>query len=239
MFEKLSLLFLGTVLFLGSLSSARAETFTAYLSGAQQVPVNATNATGYARIFVNEGAGTLSWVVVYNNLTSNQTAAHIHAPAAIGANAAVAIGFSAPGGTSGTITGSGVITPTQLAQIRAHQGYVNVHSMNFPGGEIRGQLGIERPVDFDGDGRQDLSILRFPTGPPRPITYFNLNSTSGVQIANWGDAQTDFPVPGDYDGDAIGDLAVYRAGATATDFSHFYVFRSSDNTVQVTEFGMG
>lgn len=239
MIKKLSLFLLSAVLLLGSLSAVRAETFTAYLNGAQQVPVAATSATGYARIVVNESAGTVSWTVVYNNLTSAQNAAHIHAPGAIGVNAGVAIGFAAPGGTSGTITGSGVITPTQIAQLRAHLGYVNVHSANFPNGEIRGQLGIDRPVDFDGDGRQDYSILRFPTGPPRPITYYNYNSTTGVQIANWGEASTDFPVPGDYDGDAIGDLAVYRAGLTATDFSHFYVFRSADNTVQVTEFGVG
>lgn len=239
MIKKLSLFFLGTGLLLGSLSAARGETFTAYLNGAQQVPPVATGATGYARIVVNESAGTLSWTVVYNNLTSAQNAAHIHAPGAIGVNAAVAIGFAAPGGTSGTITGSGTITPTQLAQLRAHQGYVNVHSANFPNGEIRGQLGIDRPIDFDGDGRQDFSILRSPGTTPNPITYFNFNSTTGVQIANWGDANTDFPVPGDYDGDAIGDFAVYRAGATATDLSHFFVFRSSDNTVAVTEFGMG
>jgi CHRD domain-containing protein/VCBS repeat protein len=218
---------------------SRAETFTAYLSGAQEVPANPATATGYARIVVNETAGTLQFTVVFNGLTSAQTGAHIHAPAAIGVNAAVIISFGVVGGTSGTITGSSAITPTQLSQLRQHLGYVNVHSTNNPGGEIRGQLGISRPVDYDGDGRMDLSILRFPTGPPSPITYWNSNSTAGVQVFGpWGNAQTDFPVPGDYDGDAKGDFALYRAGAIPGAVSEFFVFRSSDNTAMVVTYGM-
>ena len=110
----------------------RAEIFTAYLTTAQEVPSPPTAATGYARVNVNEAAGTLTFVVVFNGLSSNQIASHIHAPAAIGANVGVAINFGAVGGTSGTITGTASITPTQLAQLRAHLGYVNVHSRNSP-----------------------------------------------------------------------------------------------------------
>lgn len=222
-------------------ASARAETFTAYLSGAQQVPAAATSATGYARIFVNESAGTMSFSVVFNGLSSAQTASHIHAPAAIGANAPVAINFGAIGGTSGTITGNANITPTQLAQLRAGQGYVNVHTSNFPGGEIRGQIARPRPVDNDGDGRTDYSVLRFPNvAPPgvSQITYWNQNSTSGLQVVNWGNANTDFPAPGDYDGDGIGDLVVYRAGAAVGAQSTFYILRSTDGTAQLVPYGV-
>lgn len=235
-FGSIVLAFAGLVLLT---AGVRAETFTAYLSSAQEVPTNASTATGYARIFVNESTLTLSFTVVFNGLSSTQTLSHIHAPAAIGSNASVAINFGAVGGTSGTITGTTSITPTQLSQIRAHLGYVNVHSTNFPGGEIRGQLGIKRPVDFDGDGRMDYSILKFPTGPPRPITYWNLNSTSGITIqGDWGDAATDFPAPGDYDGDGKDDLAIYRAGATAGAQSEFWILRTSDNIPQRIFFGL-
>ena len=228
------------VLFVISFSAtANAETFYAYLNGAQEVPPAATTATGFARVVVNESAGTLTFTVVFNGLSSNQTASHIHAPAAIGANTGVAITLGAVGGTSGTITGSTTITPTQLAQIRQHLGYVNVHTTNFGGGEIRGQLGIKRPVDFDGDGRQDYSVLKFPTGPPSPIQYWNLNSTTGIQVgALWGDAQTDFPVPGDYDGDGKDDLAIYRAGATVGAQSFFWIFRSGSNTALAVAYGL-
>lgn len=229
---------LAAIFLLALSGSASAETFYAYLSSAQQVPVNASNATGYARVFVNETAGTFSFTLVFNNLGSAQTASHIHAPAAIGANATVAINFGAIGGTSGTIAGSGSITPTQLSQLRAHLGYVNVHTTNFPGGEIRGQLAQSRPVDYDGDGRTDLSVLRFPSVAPRPITYWNLNSTTGVQRVDHGNADTDYPVPGDYDGDGKGDLALYRAGATAGADSRFLIVRSSDSVVQDIQFGL-
>lgn len=222
--------------------SANAETFTAYLTPAQEVPPVASTATGYARFFVNEAAGTCSFTVVFSGLSSNQTASHIHAPAAIGATVGVAINFGAVGGTSGTITGNCTITPTQLAQIRQHLGYVNVHSANFVNGEIRGQLGIPRPVDYDGDGRQDYSVLRFPNiAPPgiAPISYWNLNSTSGPQeVLFGGDANTDFPVPGDYDGDAKGDMALYRGGANPGDPSTFVIFRSSTNTFFVQQYGI-
>jgi hypothetical protein len=234
--------FVGIAVLILALSAvSRAETFTAYLTGAQEVPAAATTATGYARIVVNESTGQLTFTVVFNGLSSNQTASHIHAPAAIGVNTGVAINFGAVGGTSGTITGTTTITPTQLSQLRQHLGYVNVHSTNFPGGEIRGQLGVQRPVDFDGDGRTDLSVLRFPNvAPPgvAQITWWNQNSTSGVQIADWGDANTDFPAPGDYDGDAKADIAIYRAGATAGAQSAYWILQSSNNAVRYFAWGL-
>ncbi|MBP6004136.1 MAG: CHRD domain-containing protein [Pyrinomonadaceae bacterium] len=236
-----SFVFAAIAVFLMS-SGIKAETFYAYLSSAQEVPTNASTATGYARVVINESTGALTFTVVFSGLSSNQSASHIHAPAAIGANVGVAINFGAVGGTSGTITGSTTVTPTQLSQIRAHLGYVNVHSANFPGGEIRGQLGIKRPVDFDGDGRQDYSMLKFPNvAPPgvAQISYWNLNSTTGAQpITPWGDANRDFPTPGDYDGDGKDDLAVYRAGATAGAPSEFWILRTSDNIPKKIEFGV-
>ncbi len=224
------------ILFSGS---ANAEIFTAYLNAAQEVPTNGSTGTGFARVVLNEAAGTITFTIVFSGVSSNQVASHIHAPAPIGMNVAVAIDFGAVGGTSGTITGTRPITPTQIAQLRAHQGYVNLHTANFTGGEIRGQLGVVRPVDNDGDGRQDLSILRFPAaGTELPINYFNLNSTGGVSITRFGDAARDFPAPGDYDGDGIGDLGLYRDGATAGAQSIYWVFRSSDNTALASEWGL-
>lgn len=241
MIKKLSS-FIAIIFFVFVLAATtRAETFTAYLSSAQEVPTNASTATGYARVVVNESALTISFTVVFTGLSSTQTAAHIHAPAAIGVNAGVVINFGAVGGTSGTITGTAAITAAQIAQLRAHQGYVNVHSTNFSGGEIRGQLGVRRPVDFDGDGRTDYSVLRYPNvAPPgiAPITYYNQNSTTGFQAAVWGNANTDYLAPGDYDGDGKDDFAFYRNGATAGAQSAFWIFKSSDNTIQYYAWGL-
>ncbi len=244
MIKKISIFVIGLVCVLMLSTTTNAETFYAYLSSAQEVPTNASTATGFARVVVNEAAGTLTFSVTFTGFSSNQTASHIHASTgtagAIGANTSVAINFGAVGGTAGTISGSAAITPAQLAQIRAHFAYVNVHSVNFPGGEIRGQLGIKRPVDFDGDGRQDFSVLRFPTtGASRPITFWNQNSTVGTRVlSTWGDAVTDVPVPGDYDNDGRDDYAVYRSGATVGSQGSAWVFQSSNNTIQFYAWGL-
>jgi CHRD domain/FG-GAP-like repeat len=239
--KKFKSLLVAAIFTIALSGAVKAETFYAYLNSAQEVPANASTATGYARVVLNESAGTIAFTVVFNNLSSNQAASHIHAPSAIGVNSPVVINFGAVGGTSGTITGTAAITPTQISQLRAHLGYVNVHSANFPGGEIRGQLGNRRPVDYDGDGRTDYSVLRFPNVAPPGVaqaTFYNQNSTSGFQAAQWGDANTDFPAPGDYDGDGRDDLALYRAGATAGSTSAFLILRSSDNTALLSTWGL-
>jgi hypothetical protein len=97
-------------------------------------------------------------------------------------------------------------------------------------------------VDFDGDGRTDFSVLKFPNiAPPgvSEISWWNLNSTSGTQIQSpWGNANTDFPAPGDYDGDARADIAIYRAGATAGAQSEYWILQSSNNTVRYFAWGL-
>jgi hypothetical protein len=237
MYKRLSSLSIALIFTFILSTAARAETFEAYLTGAQEVPAAASTGTGYGRVFVNTNTMTYTFTVVFNGLTSAQTLSHIHAPGAIGATAPVIINFGTVGGTSGTISGAGSITLGQLAQLRNHTGYVNVHSVNFPNGELRGQLGITRVSDYDGDGRTDFSVLRFPAGPPRPITFFNLRSTAGFYAEVFGEASTDFPIPGDYDGDGIYDIALYRAAAAIGDPSHMYYIRSSNATFQATPIG--
>ena len=232
----------GMCLLVGASATAHAQIYTASLQPGQEVPQVASTATGFGRVVLDEVAGTISYTVVFNGLSSAQTAAHIHS-AAIGANGGVSINFgTAPGSvTSGTLTGTAAITPTQITALRSNGTYINVHSVDFPGGEIRGQLAVARYVDFDGDGRTDPSVLRFPTvAPPgvAQITYYNLNSSTGFQAASWGNANTDFPATGDYDGDGIDDLAVYRTGASPGAQSTFYVVNSSDDSVTVVPFGL-
>lgn len=237
MYKRLSILTIALIFTFILSTAVRAETFEAYLTGAQEVPAAASTGSGYGRVFVNTNTMTYTFTVVFNGMTSAQTLSHIHAPAAIGATAPVIINFGTVGGTSGTISGSGSITAGQLAQIRSHQGYINVHSVNFPNGELRGQLGITRPSDYDGDGRTDFSVLRFPVGPPRPITFYNLRSTDGFHAQLFGEASTDFPIPGDYDGDGIYDVALYRAATVIGNPSHMYYIRSSNSTFQATPIG--
>lgn len=57
-------------------------------------------------------------------------------------------------------------------------------------------------ADFDGDGRADRAV--FYQG-----TWYVAKSGGGSSQLGWGGAG-DVPVPGDYDGDGVTDLAIYR-----------------------------
>lgn len=226
---------------LGASLTARAETYIAYLTPAQEVPAVASSGSGKAIVKLNAAATSIDWTITFTGLTSAQTLSHIHGPAAVGASAAVLINFGTVGGTSGTLSGTSAITPTQVAQLRSGLHYVNIHSGNFPNGELRGQLAKPRPVDYDGDGRMDPSVWRFPNvAPPgvAQVTYYNLLSSGGISSGDFGDANTDFPTPGDYDGDGKGDFCLYRNGATPGADSFFYLINSATNTFQAIRWGV-
>ena len=112
----------------------------ATVNGPSEVPPIASAGTGTA--LMNIVSNKLSYVVTYTNLTSNANNGHIHGPAPVTVGGAgVLIGFSpTPSGTFGTISNSATLTALQLFYIVSGQTYVNIHTVNNGGGEIRGQL---------------------------------------------------------------------------------------------------
>jgi hypothetical protein len=128
-------------------------TFETTLTGSQEVPPVATPATGFGRVTLDTVTSTFIVVESWSNLTSPAIASHIHGPAAPGVNAAILFPFDLGAG-AGTTTGSipeqsFAITSAQIGELQAGLYYMNVHSTNFPGGEIRGQLGaIPEPGTF-------------------------------------------------------------------------------------------
>jgi hypothetical protein len=121
-----------------SQSSSSSDTYTATLSGTQEVPANTSAGRGTAEVTHNKSANTVSWKVTYSGVSGPVTAGHIHGPAAAGANAGVMIPFSNVG--TPTFSGQAAITPAQATELAAGRTYVNLHTAQFPGGEIRGQL---------------------------------------------------------------------------------------------------
>jgi len=113
---------------------------TETLSGDQEVPPVATSANATANLGVDFNSGVIIGTMVFSGLTSNSTAAHIHDGPA-GSNGPIILPFTGgAGATSGMWSISGVLTPSQLADLSAGLLYVNIHSVNFPSGEIRAQL---------------------------------------------------------------------------------------------------
>ncbi len=127
--------------------------YSVTLEGSQEVPPNASPATGGGFVEFDTTTNTLYYNISYSGLSSSETAAHIH-------------GFSARGVASGVLAGlppgspkigSIAFTPAQQAGILAGQSYFNIHTSDFPFGEIRGQI--------DGPGS---ACIGTPTPTPTP-----------------------------------------------------------------------
>jgi hypothetical protein len=136
--------------------------FQASLSGAAEVPVRTTPASGTATLTLS---GTSIDYTLNVSAITNWTVAHIHVAAAgVSGNVYMNLcGTGAPApacpATGGTVTGSGTATgitlDSLLSAMRSYNAYVNVHTNDnidptntgpgdFPGGEIRGQI-VPRP----------------------------------------------------------------------------------------------
>ncbi len=127
-------------LFIAVVAHSQTTYFKATLDGTQEVPTNASAATGVVIIKYDATTKNLQLTGDYQNLTTSLTVSHVHSPAAPGANAGVLFDIINSGGTSGTLKASASLTVAQEADLVAGNMYVNVHSSTFTGGEIRGQI---------------------------------------------------------------------------------------------------
>ncbi len=140
--------------------------FRAHLIGFQEVP--SLNSPGHADLRATMTPDKITFELRYADLSAPPLVAHIHVGQR-GVNGAVSVFFcggakpacpaSTSGTVSGTITASDVTGPTaqgfqtgDLASveraIRAGVTYANMHTVNFPNGEIRGQIQVsERNAD--------------------------------------------------------------------------------------------
>jgi len=164
-------------------------TFVGNLAGANEVPLVVSPGTGLATVVLDPTAQTIQVNVTFSGLTSNDVAAHIHCCAPLGTNAGVATTVPAFPGfplgvTSGTyssalfdltqptiynpafVTLQGGLSQAEaalIAGIQTGMTYFNIHTVNNPGGEIRGQLfPIPEPSTFLllGSGLAGLLLWR-------------------------------------------------------------------------------
>lgn len=121
--------------------SAHLATFTTRLAGTNVVPPTASTALGTADAVLDRQTRLLRWKMSFSQLSGPVTMAHFHGPAAIGANAGVALGFAGP--VNSPYEGRATLSAQQAADLLAGKWYINLHTARFPAGEIRGQM-IER-----------------------------------------------------------------------------------------------
>ncbi len=114
--------------------------FTTQLRGANEVPPAATAATGQVDAVLNKDTSVLQWKLSYTGLSGPATAGHFHGPAPVGANAGVALPFT--GTMTSPMSGQATLTAAQVADLMAGRWYANIHTAQFPGGEIRGQMTV-------------------------------------------------------------------------------------------------
>jgi hypothetical protein len=120
-------------------ASAQTLSSTVGLDGAQEAPPVATTGTGTATVTVDAVTRAVTVSGTYSGLVSNQTIAHIHV-GPFGVAGGIALDLVGTGGTAGTITGSGTFSVSEFNAFKAGDTYINVHSVMFGAGEIRGQI---------------------------------------------------------------------------------------------------
>jgi hypothetical protein len=146
-------------------------TYSARLSGFGEVPPKLANGSGKFNGTLSDDGTSISWTISWTGLTGPALQAHIHF-GQTQVNGAVVVFFCGGGGRpacpdgpnhSGTVTGTWtaadiLAVPGQnvppgdfagfLRFLNAKEGYANIHTQLFPGGEIRGQVSVH---DEDGD----------------------------------------------------------------------------------------
>lgn len=132
-------------------NSEKKFNFTTSLKGINEVPSNDSKATGHVTVKISKDETYLEYKITIANI-DNVTASHFHLAPEGENGGVVAFLFRGPvidpDGilAEGTITESDVIGALDgdfqalIDEIRAGNIYVNVHSTQLPGGEIRGQL---------------------------------------------------------------------------------------------------
>ncbi len=141
------------VAFLATGASAKQH-YKASLDEAQEVPPNGSPATGSAMFVIDEATNTLFYHIAYSGLSSAEVAAHIHGYAPPGQNAGVVHPLPA----ANPKIGAWNYPAGDEGQILAGLAYANIHTANFGGGEIRGQILSEPTTDLVSviDGAQEV-----------------------------------------------------------------------------------
>ncbi len=172
-----------------SVGQAQTFVFTANLNGASESPPNGSPGTGSTIVTMNTTLTTMRVQATFSGLLGNTTASHIHAPTAVPFAGTAGVATELPsftgfplGVTAGTydhtfdmtlasnwnatFLASNGGTPASaftafLGYMNQGRTYLNIHTNQFPGGEIRGFLApVPEPASIIALGLGAAALLR-------------------------------------------------------------------------------
>ena len=117
------------------------DVFAAQMSSAQEVPANPSAATGNGLLSFDTTTKKITGRVTLTGMTA--TAAHIHT-GGLGSNGPVIFPLTETAAGSGiwVTAADATMTDAQITSLNAGGLYFNAHSTAYPGGEVRGQIGL-------------------------------------------------------------------------------------------------
>lgn len=139
------ILFIGAVLtalsvvgFAGASGQMTTLKFKAALNVGQEVPhPKGTKAGASGRFTATLTGKKLKWQLTFAHLSGPATQAHLH-QGVKGKSGPVVVPLCTP--CKSPLSGTATVTAAQIAAMKAHKMYVNVHTAKNPAGEIRGQI---------------------------------------------------------------------------------------------------
>ncbi len=113
-------------------------------NGAQEVPAVNTPGTGTLSGSYDTTSRSLIYTISWTGISGDATVAHFHGPASPGENAPPMQDITiTSNGTAGTAADTVTASAELHAALIAGRVYYNVHTADFPGGEIRGQVALK------------------------------------------------------------------------------------------------
>ena len=167
-------------------AAAHEVTLTAELTGETEVDAEGNtgagdpDGTGTSTITLNDEEGEVCWETDVENIMLPAAASHIHVGEA-GTAGDVVIPLTAPDATGHAEGCDSKVSSDLIAEILADPAgyYVNVHTEDYPGGAVRGQLAAAEPPDTATTDPVPQS-----TTPTAALLLLALAAVVGVRVAN-------------------------------------------------------